>query len=289
MERDSAMPRDASSYEKNSRLSLQSPSFLVTSVYPEQFRDQDIFNPRHPGSIVKRDRSAEPFDAHINGYLGKNSDSTRFFIHVVVLEAVSVEVADVNASKRMNFASNLVLGKNPKFVDLRLSIVNTADKFNSVFSPVARAEVLTDHSNWLASRHSIVEVTADRVNEAKEYRNHIKNSKFETRNVFERENIQLTRQDLTRQDENIQLTRLNENIPMTHLTENIPMTQLNENSPLTQPTEFSENEKGHVLDNPDPEPSLSDSSSKKSSSDSSSKKNKRDKNKNRRKNRKDEL
>ena len=45
---------------------------------------------------------------------------------------------------------------------------------------------------------------------------------------------------------------------MTRLNENIPMTRLNENSPLTRPTEFSENEKGRVLDNLDPEPSLSD-------------------------------
>ena len=40
-----------------------------------------------------------------------------------------------------------------------------------------------------------------------------------------------------------------------------------------------ENEKGHVPDNPNPEPSSSDSSSKKSSSDSSSKKKKLDKKK----------
>ena len=175
-ERDIATPRDASSSKTSYMLSFQSPGFVVNSVSPAQSRDQDIVNPRPPGSIVKTDRSAEPFDACINGSPTKNNDSTSFFSHVVVLEAVSVEVADVNASKRMNFASNMVLGKNPKFVNLRLSIVNTADKLNFVFSPVTRAEVFTDHSNWLVSRHSIVEVTADRVNEAKGYRNYIKNS-----------------------------------------------------------------------------------------------------------------
>ena len=76
---------------------------------------------------------------------------------------------------------------------------------------------------------------------------------------------------------------------MTRLNENIPITRLNENSPLTQPTEFSENEKDHVPDNPDPEPSSSDLSSKKSQSGYSSKKNKYDKKKNCRKNRKDDL
>ena len=84
----------------------------------------------------------------------------------------------------MNFASNPVLSKTPKFVDLRLSAVNIADKLNSVFSPVTRAEGLKDHSYWLASRHRIAEVTADRVRESKAYRNYIKNSEFETRNVF---------------------------------------------------------------------------------------------------------
>ena len=67
------------------------------------------------------------------------------------------------------------------------------------------------------------------------------------------------------------------------------MTRLNGNSPLTRPTEFSENEKGHVPDNLDPETSSSDLSSKKSSSDLASRKKKRDKKKKRRKNRKDDL
>ena len=138
------------------------------------------------------DKSAEPFDAHINVSPAKNSDSTSFFNHVVGLEAVSVEVTNVDASKRMNFASNPVLGKTPKFVDLRLSTVNTEDKLNSVFSPVTKVEVLNDHSDWLASRHLIAVITADRVSEVKAYRNYIKNSELETRNFFEQRNIQLT-------------------------------------------------------------------------------------------------
>ena len=79
------------------------------------------------------------------------------------------------------------LGENPKFVDLRLSTVNTADKLNSVFAPVTRAEGLTYHSDRLASMHRIAEVTADRASEAKAYRDYIKNYEFETKNVFERE------------------------------------------------------------------------------------------------------
>ena len=154
-------------------MSLQIPSFVVTSVSPAQFRDQYIVIPRHPGSIVKRYRSADPFDARIIGSPAKNSDYTSFFNHVVGLEGVSREVADVNASQRMKFVNNPVLGETPKFVYVRLSTVNTADKLNSVFAPVTRAEGLMDHSNWLVSRHCIAEDTADRVSEAKAYRNYI--------------------------------------------------------------------------------------------------------------------
>ena len=73
----------------------------------------------------------------------------------------------------MNFVTNYVLGETLKFVDLRFLIVNTAEKLNSVFAPVTKAEGLTDHSYWLTSRHCIAEITADRVSEAKEYRNYV--------------------------------------------------------------------------------------------------------------------
>ena len=89
--------------------------------------------------------------------------SASFFSHVVGLETVSGEVADVDTSKRMNFVSNPFLSETPKFVDLRLLTINTADKLNYVFAPVTRAEGLMDHSNWLAYRHCIVEVTKGRV------------------------------------------------------------------------------------------------------------------------------
>ena len=71
MERDGATPGYISSSKTNSRLSLQSPSFVVTSVSPAQFREQDIVNQRHPGSIVIKKRNTEPFDTHINGSLAK--------------------------------------------------------------------------------------------------------------------------------------------------------------------------------------------------------------------------
>ena len=92
----------------------------------------------------------------------------------------------------MNFVNNPVLVKTPKFEDLRLSTVNTADKVNYTVAPNTRAEDLTDHSNWIVSRHCIAEVTTYRVSKAKAYRIYIEKYEFETRNVFEQENIQLT-------------------------------------------------------------------------------------------------
>ena len=73
----------------------------------------------------------------------------------------------------MNFASNPVLGETPKFVDLRLLTVNTANKLNSVFVPVIIAEDLMGSLNWLADSYGIAEVTSDRVSEAKAYINYI--------------------------------------------------------------------------------------------------------------------
>ena len=84
----------------------------------------------------------------------------------------------------MNFVINPVLGKTPKFVDSRLSTVNTADKQNSVLAPIAIAEGLMGSSNCLTASHGIAEVTAYWVSETKEYRNYIKNSEFETKNIL---------------------------------------------------------------------------------------------------------
>ena len=80
----------------------------------------------------------------------KNSDSTSFISHVVGLEVVSGEVADVNASESINFASNPVLSETTRFVDLRLLIFNTADKLISVCASVTRAEGLMGSLNWIA-------------------------------------------------------------------------------------------------------------------------------------------
>ena len=87
-----------------------------------------------------------------------------------------------------------------------------------------------DHSDWLASRHRIAEVSVDRVSKAKVYGDDMKNSEFETMNVYEQENISGIR--LT---ENISGTQLTENIPLTRINENIPLTLQTENIPLIRP------------------------------------------------------
>ena len=99
------------------------------------------------------------------------------------------------------------------------------------------------------------------------YRNHIKNSEIETREVFERK---------TSSHENIQRT-----------LQMIIVTWL-DNNQLTRSTDSSKHEETYEPElNLDPEPSSSDSSET-SSLDSRAKKNKNTKNKKRRKHRKDQ-
>ena len=90
-----------------------------------------------------------------------------------------------------------------------LSPSHTADKLKYIFAPATRAGGLTDNSDRLTSRHCIAEVTVGRVSEAKAYSDYIKNSEFETINVFEREN-----NSGTRLNQNIQMSLPDQNIQM---------------------------------------------------------------------------
>ena len=143
--------------DANYRLSSPIPDSNPDSVSPARFENQEVISPSHP-SIAKRGRNSEPFDAPIDGSLAINGHSTSNFSKVIVLEAVSREVSDVNARKMMNFVSNSVLGETPKFLGVGLLPANTADKFNSVFSPANRAVGFPDRSNWLAAGNFISEV-----------------------------------------------------------------------------------------------------------------------------------
>ena len=222
-----------------SRASCGSPSFVVTSVSPTRIGNQDIFSPSN-SSTARRVRNANPFDAQINGNLTKNSDPTTFFSHVVGVKAVPEEVANVDASKMMNFASNPVLGEIPKFMNLRLSTAHTANKLKSIISPATRVQRLTNNSDRLASRHRIAEVTADRVSEAKVFSDYIKNSEFENMKFFEFENNSGTRLDqMTRPDQDISQinpeSRINPNSRINPESRVIPNSRINLDSRINCP------------------------------------------------------
>ena len=154
MGRYSTMPQDVNFAETESRLNSPSPGSKPNSIYPVRCRTQEFISISH-FSIAKRYSNAKPLDAPIDGSLAVIGHSMSFFREVIGLETVPGEVADVNARKRMNFASNSVLGKTLKFLGLSLSPAHTADELNSVFAPATRSGGLTDNSNWLASRHHI--------------------------------------------------------------------------------------------------------------------------------------
>ena len=146
----------------NSRLISPSPVSNSNYVSPTRTGNQDIVSPSHP-SIAKRGRNAEPFDASINGFSAINEHSTSYLIGVSGLETVSAEVADVNQRERMNFASNSVSDKTPKFVDLGISSTHKTNKLKSVISPTNMDGGLTDNSDWIAPMYSISEVTEVKV------------------------------------------------------------------------------------------------------------------------------
>ena len=161
---------------------------------------------------------------------------------------------------------NSVLSESPKFKSLGLSTFDATDIRNLYFVPYTRAKSLnrTRGDNFRDARLGYMH-DFERMSKTIAYRNHIKNSELETREVFERET---------------------ENIPQTRQTDLVTTLHYN---PLTRSTDSSKNEERHKLEvNPDPERSSSDSSSETSLSDSRSKKKKRKKKKKRRKHRKDD-
>ena len=85
----------------------------------------------------------------------------------------------------MNFTCDSILGETTKFVDLGLLPAHTTDKLKSIIGPATRNGGLTDHSNWLTSRHHIAELTKGRVIEVQVYIDYIKKIEVETRNSFE--------------------------------------------------------------------------------------------------------
>ena len=63
----------------------------------------------------------------------------------------------------MNLTCDAVLTKNPNFVNLGLSSIQTSDESGFVFISTTRIATPMDGSNWLLPSHFIGEVTADRM------------------------------------------------------------------------------------------------------------------------------
>ena len=190
----------------------------------------------------------------------------RSCIEEVGVKSISPEIVkESNYSVWVNLR-NYVLSESPKFISLGHLTIETADIRNIDFATSTRAKSLnrlrrdTERDDRLGYTHDF-----ETMSKTTDYRNHIKNSELETREVFKRE---------TWSPENIQRT------PPTDI-----VTRL-DNNKLPRSMDSSKHEETHKTEvNPDPEPSSS-YSSETSSSDSIAKRKKRKKKKKRRKHRK---
>ena len=141
-------------------------------------------------------------------------------------------VPDLDPSKLVNL-TNSVLSESPKFKSLGLPAVNATDirNINFVSSTIANSLSGTRKDNFSSSRLGYTH-DFETMSEMTAYRNHIKNSGFETRGVLERETG---------------------HIPLTRQTD--LMTTLH-NNPLTRSTDSSKHEETYEPEvNPDPESS----------------------------------
>ena len=158
--------------------------------------------------------SIEKFDTHVLGSVTQERNLELLCIEEVGVKIILPEIVkESNSSGQMNLA-NSVLSESPKFISLGHPTVETADIRNIDFATSTRAKIL----NWLRrdmERDDRLGYTHDfeTMRETTAYRNHIKNSELETRQVFEQEtwspeNIQRTLPTgmVTRLDDN-QLTQ----------------------------------------------------------------------------------
>ena len=156
--RDGSTPWDVKTSVATVRLTPLIPILDSTSNSPTLNGNQDIVISR-PSIIATEARKAETLDAHINRISAVHGHSMSIFSKLIGSKTVSEESADIYTLKRMELASNSVVAKSPKYMDLGLSLANTTDKLKSVIGPTTRVEGLMDGSDWLASRHGCKEVT----------------------------------------------------------------------------------------------------------------------------------
>ena len=172
----------------------------------------EVFSPicGRKSSFEKWSRNIEPLNTSVDGYAYQERNSKYFCIEKISVKSLPGEIiTDLDPIKQVNLASS-VFSEIPKFIYFGLSSFNATVKPNSVFAPSTREKRLnsTERENlnnyWIASIHDF-----ERVSEMKAYSNHIKNSEPETRQVFERENIQTENIPLIRQTDFV--TPLHEN------------------------------------------------------------------------------
>ena len=187
--------------------------------------NKGIFSPNRGNisSFAKWTGNIEPLDTSIHGSTTQERNSDFSCIEKVGIKGLPKKiVADLNPSIWVNL-ENSIISESPKFKSLGLPTFDATDIHNLDFAPYTRAKSLNGmwRGNFRDARLGYMH-DFERMSKTIAYRNHIKNSELETREVFERET---------------------ENIPQTQQTD--LATTLNDN-PLTPSTDISRNEEMHA-------------------------------------------
>ena len=134
--------------------------------------------------------NVKKFDTHVQSSTTqeRNVESSR--IEEVGVKIIFPEIGkEFNSSVRVNLA-NSVLSESPKFKRLGHQTIETADIRNLDYISAIRPNNCnslrgsTDRDDRLGYTHDF-----ETMSETTAYRNHIKNSEIETREVFERETL----------------------------------------------------------------------------------------------------
>ena len=150
--------------------------------------NEGVFSPSRgkTSSLSRWTGNIEPSDTSVHGYATQGTNSDLSCIEKVVVKIVLSEtVADLDPSIWVNLA-NSVLSKTPKFISLRLPAVDATNIRNLDFAPSTRAKSLGGRKkdNFSPSRLGYTH-DFETTRKTTAYRNHIKNSRLETREVFD--------------------------------------------------------------------------------------------------------
>ena len=152
--------------------------------------NKDIFSPNHDttSNLLIYTGKIEPFDTHVHRSATQERNMDSLCIEGVGVKIIPSEIVmDFESSVQVNLA-NYVLIERPKFKNLGHPAVETTDIRNIDFAPSTRTKSSsgTRRDNFRDGRLGYMH-DFETMSETTAYRNHIKNSEFETREVFERE------------------------------------------------------------------------------------------------------